>query len=570
MNNPAFTIRRALAAATLTGVALLTGCATQQAAQTQHTAISAHVARDMRALRHAAAPRPLIVTRHAAPYLLGQSIALRQAQPAVLRQHVVFQSAASLNLMQAASQLSQIVGIPVHVAPEVKSAVMTEQSGQAASASIAPASARSATAIPGLPGFGALTLPALPNAASRQGMLKISWDGSLSGLLDMMAAQSGCYWAYTPADGVRFYLTETRVFSVAAIPGKSTVSTSVSNAGSTAQSSGGGGSSSGSSSSGSAGTTSQAASMTTSVDIYKRIKGDLAAIINQVSSSGSAGLATTVHASYSVDPAAGQIVVTGTPAEVAAVAAYVKQLNAQLEQNVLIDVHVYAVSTDHANDVALNIQGALSSLLNSTAAKFTLGSSAAAIPNSTQAGMSLVSGNFSAQTVAQALATVGNVSLVTSGSVLALNGQPTPMQVAQQRSYVASSSVTTTANVGSSATITPGQYTTGFSGNFLPLVRGNDVMLQYSIDLTQDLGLQTFASSGTTIELPNLATQAFQQRVVVRSGQTIVISGFEQSGSTDNRQGVGNPNFFGLGGGRSASTSRTALVIVMHVLKVHA
>jgi type IVB pilus formation R64 PilN family outer membrane protein len=557
--------RRSLfsAVALFTGVALLGGCATQQAAQEQSSAAQARVSRDMQKLRSPAPPQPLVVTTHNTPYLLGQSIALKQQRPAVLRQHVVFQSAASLNLLQAAAEVSQIVGVPVHVAPEVKSAVLMAQS--AGATSIAPASAKSATTIPGLPGLSAVTLPALPNVSSRQGMLKISWSGDFAGLLDMMAAQAGCYWSYSPDDGVRFYLTTTQVFTVAAIPGKSDVSTSVSNAGSSAQSSGG----SSGSSSGNAGSTSQSASMTSSVDVYKQVKGDVEAILNQQASSSS-GLAAAVHASYSVDPASGQIVVTGTPAQVAAVGAYVKQLNAQLQQNVLIDVHVYAVSTNNSNDVALNIQGAISSLLNSTAAKFTLGSSAAAVSNSTQAGLSLVSGNFSAQAVAQALATVGNVSLVTSGSVLALNGQPTPMQVAQQRSYVASASVTTTANVGSSATITPGQYTTGFSGNFLPLVRGNDVMLQYSINLTQDLGLQTFSSSGTTIQLPNLATQAFQQRVVVRSGQTLVISGFEQSGSTDSRQGVGDPNFFGLGGGRSASTSRTALVIVMHVLKVRA
>ena len=555
--------QRAMTGVALLAGVLLAGCATQHEAQVRSAATQARVSRDMQKLRSPSAPPQLVVTRHDAPYLLGQSVPLQQPRPAVLRQTVVFQSAAALNLLQAAAEVSQIAGVPVHVAPEVKSAILMAQSG-AGSTTIASVGAKSATTIPGLAGLGSVTLPSLPDVSSRQGMLKISWNGDLSGLLDVMAAQAGCYWSYSPDDGVRFYLTKTHVFNVSAIPGTSDVSTSVSNAGSSAQSSGGS-----TSSSGNAGSTSQTASMTSSVDVYKQVKGDVEAIMNQQSSSAS-GLAATVHASYSVNPAAGQIVVTGTPAQIAAVGAYVKQLNAQLQQNVLIDVHVYAVSTNNSNDVSLNIQGAISSLLNSTAAKFTLGSTAAPVSGATQAGLSLVSGNFSAQAVAQALATVGNVSLVTSGSVLALNGQPTPMQVAQQRSYVASASVTTTANVGSSATITPGQYTTGFSGNFLPLVRGDDVMLQYSINLTQDLGLQTFSSSGTTIELPNLATQAFQQRVVVRSGQTLVISGFEQSGSTDNRQGVGNPNFLGLGGARSASTSRTALVIVMHVLKVRA
>ncbi len=137
-------------------------------------------------------------------------------------------------------------------------------------------------------------------------------------------------------------------------------------------------------------------------------------------------------------------------------------------------------------------------------------------------------------------------------------------------SYVASSATTQTAQVGSSTSLTPGQFTTGFSGTFLPLVRGHHILLEYTINLTQNLGLQTFTSGTSTVELPNLAMQAFMQRVAINSGQTLVLSGFEQTNSQVNHGGIGNSHFWGLGGGAGAIHDKTALVIVIHVVKLGA
>lgn len=556
--------RRTLLAASLAlGLQSLGGCAAMHQADLRESNANRVVDQSMQQLRSSVPDTKAIepVTVHRGAYLLGESIpvANRQINP-VLQQKIVFSSAAPITLDQAAAQVSQMIEIPVHVAAEVETALHGGQQ-QTSVTSTVPTSTTglSFPALPGLP--SASTQASLPNVSNQPGMLKVSWDGPLSGLLDMLAAQSGCYWNYSASSGVRFYLTQTRVFDISALPGTSSVTSSVSNSGTSGGSTSSSGSSGSGGTTGSTGTTSQTASMKTDVDAYKDIEANVKSIMS------AAGGSAQPKSSASVNTASGQLIVTGTPPQIEAVAQYVKALNAQLLQNVLIDVHVYAVSTNSSDAYNINLQGALSQLLGSTAGKFTLGSAAASISGATQAGLSLVSGNFSANAVAQALSTVGKVSLVTSRSVLAVNGQPTPMQVAQQRSYVQSVSTTTTANVGSSTSITPGQYTTGFSGVFLPMVRDKNVILQYTINLTQDSGLQTFSSGGSTVQLPNLATQAFQQRVVVRSGQTVVISGFEQAGSTASMQGTGSPDFMGLGGGRNAATSRTALVIVLHVQK---
>ncbi|MEJ0003016.1 MAG: hypothetical protein WDN30_04645 [Pararobbsia sp.] len=65
-----------------------------------------------------------------------------------------------------------------------------------------------------------------------------------------------------------------------------------------------------------------------------------------------------------------------------------------------------------------------------------------------------------------------------------------------------------------------------------------------------------FQSGGQTIQLPTVDTRNFLQRVAVKSGQTLVISGYEGVMDQGNRQGVGAPENFALGGGVNAEHSR--------------
>jgi hypothetical protein len=124
--------------------------------------------------------------------------------------------------------------------------------------------------------------------------------------------------------------------------------------------------------------------------------------------------------------------------------------------------------------------------------------------------------------------------LVTRGTVIALNGQPTPMQVSRSQGYLASSTSTVVQGVGVTTTLTPGNLVSGFSATFMPLIRGDRILLEYAINITQNLGLNTVSSSGSTIQTPNSATQAMVQRAVIKSGYTIVLSGFEQTENSTN------------------------------------
>lgn len=563
----------------------LAGCATFHQAHMAISHSSSTVSKELakqRAMKNA----PIVQTVNT-PYLMGAEVHVRQGDQDHLPSMLIHLSTASpLTLSELGTQITQMTGIPVHVASQVTGFLEGNMMQNAA------------VALPPLPGQPAAFAdqPVLPNQSRNKNSLSIKWKGKLSGLLSLVAARTGTYWKYENGS-VRFFLTETRAFSVNALPGSTSMTANITNSGSNGASGGAG------ASSGSTGSTSQSASMSSTLDIYKSIVNGINTVLIQSKSAGGGGGAMLqIPTSVSANQSTGQIIVTATPPELRAVEEYMRPINQQMAKNVLIDVHVYSVQLNHANDYGLNLSTAFNSIANRYGISVSgpgaisppTGMNPSSMANLAAVILGPVAGNgfyaanngsglangsqyangagpASAQNtpfVAQALATQGNVSLVTSGSIIALNGQPTPLQVAKQISYLASTSTTQTANIGSTTQLTPGQFTTGFSGTFLPLVRGKHVLLEYTINLTQNEGLQTFTSGGSTIELPNLSTQAFVQRVSLKSGQTLVLSGFEEKTSAVNHNGLGNSHFWGLGGGANAENNRTALVVVIHVVKL--
>lgn len=578
----------------------LSGCASFSTAHknlhTSNKTITKYL-KEQRALKGAK-----VITNTNQPYLMGTEVKVSNTSqlPDAFHQVIHLATSQPLTMGQLATQLTQMTGIQVHVASQVHAFLS------------AISSVPQQQALPALPGQRqAAYLPpvSLPNVSKNKNVIALNWNGSLTGLLNLVASRTGTFWKYDNGE-IRFFLTETKAFSVNALPGNTSLTSNISNAGSA----GGGGATGPSANNGS---TSQTVGMTSNLDIYKSIVSGIKTVLIQSAAITGGSSTMSIPTSVSDNPSTGQIIVTATPPELRAVAAYLKPVNKEMSKNVMIDVHIYSVALTNANDYGLNLNAAFNSLANrygfsvsgpgaitppSSQNGDILGNVAAVVlgaqygngwyaannntypvgPTATNGNGYLANGSQYANGiptaqqgpgatvntpfVAQALATQGNVSLVTSGSIIALNGQPTPLQVAQETSYLASTSTTQTANVGSSTQLTPGEFTTGFSGTFLPLIRGKHVLLEYTLNLTQNSGLQEFSSNGSTIELPNLATQAFMQRVNMKSGQTLVLSGFEQTNSSINHSGTGAPSFWELGGGANAQNQKNALVIVIHLV----
>lgn len=164
----------------------------------------------------------------------------------------------------------------------------------------------------------------------------------------------------------------------------------------------------------------------------------------------------------------------------------------------------------------------------------------------------------------KALAQQGRVSTITSPSVTTLNLQPVPVQVARQTSYLASIQTTNTADVGSTTSLTPGTVTSGFNMNLLPYVMpGKELLLRYSINLSALKQIRQVSSGDNTIEIPEVDNRIFSQMVKLRSGETLVLSGFEQSVDNGSKAGVGSASNWLMGGSLKRDNSKDVIVVLI-------
>ena len=162
--------------------------------------------------------------------------------------------------------------------------------------------------------------------------------------------------------------------------------------------------------------------------------------------------------------------------------------------------------------------------------------------------------------MAEALSQFGNVALQTQGQVLAINGQPSPIQVANEVNYLASTSTTLTPDVGATTTLTPGTRVVGFTANFMPLILGNNqILLNYQMQVSQMTALTQITSAGSTIQTPQISSQSLQQAAYLRDGEAIVLFGFDQ-----NRDQADSAASL-AGASRSGRSERQMVVIVIQV-----
>jgi type IVB pilus formation R64 PilN family outer membrane protein len=166
--------------------------------------------------------------------------------------------------------------------------------------------------------------------------------------------------------------------------------------------------------------------------------------------------------------------------------------------------------------------------------------------------------------VLSALSTQGKVSEQISTTLVTLNNQPVPLQVGRQQAYVSGISVSQTANVGSTTQVTASQVTSGLDMSFVPHVQDDGrILLQYSMTMSDLQEMSNISYGGNTIQLPAVSLRSFMQRVSVRSGETLIMSGFEQRSLSANQKGVGSASNAALGGSQVGKDGRTLLVIVV-------
>jgi type IVB pilus formation R64 PilN family outer membrane protein len=497
-------------------------------------------------------------------FLANSAAALKYVEPlpVVFSKTITMNESSPLTLAEIAERITRTTAVPVRLLSETSQST-GQSTGGAANTTSAPGMPPVPPGIPNLslpstfPGAGS-SMPALSSLSTT----RLSYtNGSLSGLLDLVATKNNLSWRYQNG-AVEIYKYQTKTFKVHAIPGASDLEASVmrgGNGASTGANSGGGqmaGMGSATTTTGSTGgnTTTQNTTMSaTELSAWKDLENSIKSML---SSEGKVVISQT----------AGTVTVTDTPQIMAQVERFVDDTNRIMTKQVVVHYRVLSVDQNNTATLGLNWQAVFNamnknygvSLASMALPQAAAGSAilSALIPSTATGGMGQLSGS---EVLIQALETQGRVSRVTSGALTTLNNRPAPVQVVNEKGYLASVQALQTANVGSSTALTPGKVVTGFSMNLMPHILDDDrVLMQYNMNISSLRGIFTATSGDSTIQTPEVDTRTFMQQVSMRAGETLIISGFERAGITLDRTGS-----LVKGGGESDSEDKAVVVILI-------
>ncbi len=467
--------------------------------------------------------------------------------PQVFNQPATFERAVR-SLDEFAERITLRSGIPTKVAADAS------RPGQTGNLIDNKSGASSASGVPPMPVGTPFGVSGNPQTSNANAPVRIDFSGgSLKGLLDTVAARFGVSWKYSNGT-IQFFRNDTRTFQITAVPGDTELSTTVSSA----AASSGGDSGGGSASSGINNNNSHSTGVKSQLSVYSSIEKAVSIML----SAGGKVVAS---------PATGSITVSDTPDNLERIALFIDRENQSMSRQVMVNVTVLAVTLTRGDNYGIQWNAVYKTLSR----KFGITNTLAAAVNATAFSAAILdtaSSKFSGTNVLiEALSEQGRVRRETTASVVTLNNQPVPVQVAKQTGYLKSSQTTLTPNVGSTTTLTPGTVTSGFNMTILPNVLSNGtVMLQFATDISSLRALRKVSSNNSSIETPEIDTRNFLQRVAMKSNETLIISGFEQTDDNLTQQGTGTPSNIFLGGSNISQANKEIIVILITPITMRA
>lgn len=361
-------------------------------------------------------------------------------------------------------------------------------------------------------------------------LIAVDYHGPLQGLLDQVATRASVKWSYQ-AEGIRFYRVVNRTIAIRSLPGNLTQSGGVQ--------------------------LSSGISMTAdmNLNIWASIERTLEQMISR-------------QGRLRVDSSLGQVTVRDAAHNVEAIERYLEGVNRQLARQVSLGVEVLQVNLNNRFETGIDWNYVRQVTGMGT---FTAGALPSVTGMTANVGFIHNAADRSASTLMiRALESFGRVSSAYSSVINTMNRQPVPLGSNITQAYlkqITPLSSTNSAGVLSFGPpgLTPGEIVTGFNLTLLPIVLdSNMVLMQCGVSISTLKELVSF-TSGTglaqqTIQQPNVSTFQTLQRMAIRSGDTIVLSGFEIE-STDSKQNDIKRNV--VPGTRTNAREKSTLVVLI-------
>ncbi|HFF1437760.1 TPA: PilN family type IVB pilus formation outer membrane protein [Escherichia coli] len=456
---------------------------------------------------------------------------------------IVIHTRQSITLQQVVQRITESCHIPVRITPDVLAYLNTSTTGSTQQIQGALPPPDASGMVP-LAAIGASDTPPSRLPGNTAALSELNASG-LTTLLNAVSSRLGISWRYDGSH-IIFYYLETQTFPITYMDSQVAYNATVVSG--TMSSNGSSGGSASDAISGDASNT-----QTTTVDMKSALYQD---VKNAVTSMLTPGIGRMFMST-------GFITVTDNPQVLETVRAFIEKRNEEMKRQVVLNVEILSIRKTRNEQAGIDWNAVFSdrTLGLSLGSTFT-----SAASDAITGGVSIVDGKLTgSKAFLKALSSQGDVSVVTQNSAVTKNLTPVPMQIANQQSYIESVTTDTTANVGSSTSLNAATITTGFNMTLLPFILPDSQTLQllYSMSLSDKPVIENYESGGSKAQLPNVDLKTINQTVDLKSGQTVIISGFQQSGRRSGKQGVGTPGFFGLGGGINSENDDTILVVLI-------
>ncbi len=396
--------------------------------------------------------------------------------------------------------------------------------------------------------------------ADSAGALTLSYSGDVVGLLNQLATKFDISWEHN--ENV-IYLSKyvTRTLALYSLPSttelESTITSESDSDSAGGDSGGGGGTQSG---------TDNEVKLETSLNVWEEVEEVIGSMIPDGSN-------------YAMSPSTGTLTITSTPLAIRKVENLIKKQNEILSRQVVIDINVMTIVTTEVESFEIDWDIALDNLSSNFGLDW---SKATNVGNFTRPeGI----GNFSSIYTSDSGGNIASLlfdvlsekferSNVTNSTVTTLNNHTVPLQIITRQTYIKESETTISDNVVTTA-VTPGDITTGFVMNVLPRILANgEIMMQYAMSISELTSLETKKfgqtgddpdtdTSGSLVQLPTVVSRDFLQNIKLRSGNTLVLAGYDRLINISQDSGTTNPNNYLFGGGKYGQVAKEVLVITI-------
>ena len=367
----------------------------------------------------------------------------------------------------------------------------------------------------------------------------INYKGPLSGLLDEVTNRFNIWWKYEKGE-IYFYKFVTKTFVIYSLPTNPSLSVSVG---------GDGGASS----------ISQSSSVD-GMDLWSDIESTIQSMVSS-------------DANLTINKSSGTITLTSTPTDIKRVAKYVNEQNNRVSKQVAISVKVIQLTMNNADKYSFSLSTTFKST-HSDLRNISASTTTSLGDKLSDLSMGISSHHWDVNAAMEALSQEGQTNLITSGTVTTMNNKPAPIQVVKTQNYISEITKTNGGEGTYDVSVDTDEIETGFTMSVLPRILDHGrILMFFNLTLSDLLSLDKINVSGASkegdegneeiIQNPVVETRGFTQEVAMKSGETLILAGYERVEDTIDKKGVGTPDNMALGGSSTAEKSRTILVIML-------